>query len=179
MSIDQIINGILVREQGYVNNPNDAGGPTKWGITEKVARNNGYTGDMKDLPQEFAFRVLKLKYYITPGFAFVSDLSVRLGIAITDAGVLCGQETVIEWLQTILNALSLNSHAEVKIDGNLGEKSINALRLFLSQRGVHGEIVIMRAFNAFVGHHFVTISNSRLQNRTFTYGWLLNRIDVS
>ncbi|MBZ7417096.1 glycosyl hydrolase 108 family protein, partial [Klebsiella michiganensis] len=34
MTADQIIEGILGKEGGYVNNPNDKGGPTRWGITQ-------------------------------------------------------------------------------------------------------------------------------------------------
>lgn len=30
MTADQIIEGILGKEGGYVNNPNDKGGPTRW-----------------------------------------------------------------------------------------------------------------------------------------------------
>ncbi|MDM4484160.1 glycosyl hydrolase 108 family protein, partial [Klebsiella oxytoca] len=33
MTADQIIEGILGKEGGYVNKPNDKGGPTRWGIT--------------------------------------------------------------------------------------------------------------------------------------------------
>ncbi len=38
MTADQIIEGILGKEGGYVNNPNDKGGPTRWGITQTTAR---------------------------------------------------------------------------------------------------------------------------------------------
>ncbi|STE86759.1 Predicted lysozyme (DUF847) [Escherichia coli] len=36
-SKDEIFDEILGKEGGYVNHPDDKGGPTKWGITEKVA----------------------------------------------------------------------------------------------------------------------------------------------
>ncbi|CZY10659.1 glycosyl hydrolase 108 family protein [Enterobacter bugandensis] len=32
MTKDEIINGLLEREAGYVNHPSDKGGPTNWGI---------------------------------------------------------------------------------------------------------------------------------------------------
>jgi lysozyme family protein len=51
MTADQIIEGILGKEGGYVNNPNDKGGPTRWGITQTTARAYGYSGDMKALPR--------------------------------------------------------------------------------------------------------------------------------
>lgn len=48
-SKDEIFDAVLGKEGGYVNHPDDRGGPTKWGITEKVARAHGYRGDMRDL----------------------------------------------------------------------------------------------------------------------------------
>ena len=52
-TVESIIDGIIEREGNgaYTNDPGDSGGPTRWGITEKVAKANGYTGDMRDLPR--------------------------------------------------------------------------------------------------------------------------------
>ena len=43
-------------EGGYSNrNPeDDPGGETMWGVTARVAREDGYTGPMRDLPLERA-----------------------------------------------------------------------------------------------------------------------------
>ena len=46
MTIDTLIDGVIGREGGYSNHPADRGGPTRWGVTEAVARANGYRGDM-------------------------------------------------------------------------------------------------------------------------------------
>ena len=54
MNIEQFLNELIRREGGYVNNPADRGGATKYGITEAVARQNGYKGHMKDLPESLA-----------------------------------------------------------------------------------------------------------------------------
>ena len=51
------INEIIKVEGGVVNDPNDSGGATNFGITEQVAREYGYTNDMRDLPRVAAVRI--------------------------------------------------------------------------------------------------------------------------
>ena len=41
---DRIINAIIDREGGYVDEPDDSGGETNYGVTKAVARANGYRG---------------------------------------------------------------------------------------------------------------------------------------
>lgn len=50
MNIEKYLDELIKREGGYVNNPADRGGATKYGITQAVARENGWNGNMKDLP---------------------------------------------------------------------------------------------------------------------------------
>lgn len=66
MTKDDIFNGIVGREGGYVNNPDDTGGPTRWGITQAVARAHGYSGDMRDIPRETAIAILTADYWTGP-----------------------------------------------------------------------------------------------------------------
>jgi lysozyme family protein len=39
--VDELIDALIDREGGYVNQPADKGGPTRFGITEAVARAHG------------------------------------------------------------------------------------------------------------------------------------------
>ena len=50
---DALIDAVIDREGRYVNHPADRGGPTCWGITQAVARAEGYAGSMRDLPRAF------------------------------------------------------------------------------------------------------------------------------
>lgn len=62
MNIEQYLDELIKREGGYVNNPADRGGETKYGITEAVARTNGFKGNMKDLPLDVAKAIYKKQY---------------------------------------------------------------------------------------------------------------------
>ncbi|MGP6911645.1 glycosyl hydrolase 108 family protein, partial [Klebsiella pneumoniae] len=78
MTADQIIEGILGKEGGYVDHPSDKGGPTRWGITQTTARAHGYTGDMRNLPRETAKQILLSDYWTGPRFDQVAALSTLL-----------------------------------------------------------------------------------------------------
>ena len=62
MNIDELIEELIEREGGYINHPADKGGPTRFGITEAVARAHGYAGAMSDLPREEAAAIYRRLY---------------------------------------------------------------------------------------------------------------------
>jgi lysozyme family protein len=51
-----------------VNHPADRGGPTRFGITEAVARAHGYAGPMALLPREEAAAIYRRLYWLRPRF---------------------------------------------------------------------------------------------------------------
>lgn len=70
---------VLRHEGGYANHPNDPGGPTMYGITQAVARENGYFGDMRKMPLSVAEQIYRPKYWDKVGgdaLAFGVDLAV-------------------------------------------------------------------------------------------------------
>ena len=62
-NFDKIFNDIILIEGGYSNHPDDRGGKTMYGITEAVARDAGYDGDMRGLSLDFAKKVYKENYF--------------------------------------------------------------------------------------------------------------------
>lgn len=53
-----ILAATFANEGGYVNHPSDPGGATNHGITQAVAREKGYEGDMRDLKRECDFPIV-------------------------------------------------------------------------------------------------------------------------
>ncbi len=45
---------LLGHEGEFSDHPDDPGGKTRYGVTEAVARETGYKGDMRELPLELA-----------------------------------------------------------------------------------------------------------------------------
>jgi lysozyme family protein len=178
VSIQKIINDIIEREGDYSNHPADKGGPTRWGITEVVARASGYGGDMRALSRDFAVSVYTHEYINKPGFARVLGVSSAIGEEMVDTGVNMGVSLPGPWLQRILNALNQQARVfpDLVVDGELGPATISALRSVLDQRGHAGELAIVRALNCLQGARYLEITEKRPANEAFFYGWLLNRV---
>jgi lysozyme family protein len=63
MDFGAAFDALIGNEGGYSNDPADPGGETMWGVTARVARRNGYTGAMKDLPRDTAKQIAKTEYW--------------------------------------------------------------------------------------------------------------------
>lgn len=74
----------------------DNGGPTMWGISQAVARANGYDGDMHDLPLETAKAIAKAKYWDP---IRGDDLPAPLAFQVFDGSYNSGPVQAVKWLQ--------------------------------------------------------------------------------
>ncbi|MDO7509105.1 glycosyl hydrolase 108 family protein [Acinetobacter baumannii] len=179
MKIEQYLEELIKREGGYVNNPNDRGGATKYGITQAVARENGWNGNMKDLPLEFAKSIYKKQYWLEPRFDQVNALSPSVAEELLDTGVNCGPNFAKPLLQRALNLLNNQGKAgwpDLKVDGVYGSATLGALKTYLSKRGKDGEKVLVRVLNIMQGQRYIEICERNPKQEQFFYGWINNRI---
>jgi lysozyme family protein len=114
MNFDQAFDRLLGHEGGYSFSPSDPGGETMFGVTARVARANGYSGDMKDLPRDKAKEIYRAKYW-TPVRA--DELPEALRFDVFDAAVNSGVGQAVEWLQEAVGA---------NPDGAIGPKTLAA-----------------------------------------------------
>lgn len=63
MNFTEALQHVLKHEGGYVDHPSDPGGETNYGITVKVARENGYLGDMRSIPMNVVESIYKRQYW--------------------------------------------------------------------------------------------------------------------
>lgn len=178
MTIDDLIDAVIDREGGYVHHPADRGGPTRWGITEAVARQRGWTGDMRGFPREEAAAIYRRLYWVRPRFDRVADAAPLIAAELFDTGVNMGPRVAAGFLQRALNALNrgASDYPDVAPDGRIGPATLAALVGFLDRRGEAGEGVLLKAIEALQGERYVALAERRPANEAFLYGWLANRL---
>lgn len=178
MDIDSLIDEVIGREGGYSRHPADRGGATRWGVTERVARAEGYTGDMRALPRDEAVRIYRRLYWQRPRLDAVATRSATIAAELFDTGVNMGPAVAVGFLQRAQNALNrgASDYADIAPDGRIGPQTLAALDAFLALRGAHGEGVLMKAIEALQGARYLHLAERRPANEAFLYGWLANRI---
>jgi lysozyme family protein len=178
-NVDALIDGLIDREGGYVDNSADRGGPTCFGITEAVARAHGYAGPMRLLPREQAAAIYRRLYWQRPHLDEVAERSPRVAAELFDTGVNMGPAVAITFLQRALTALNRGGkdYPDLTPDGRLGPVTLAAFDSFLEIRGgASGETVLLRALEALQGERYLRLAERRPANEAFLYGWLANRI---
>jgi lysozyme family protein len=177
-SIDSLIDEVIDREGDYVNHPADRGGPTRWGITEGVARAQGYAGDMRKLSRERAADIYRRIYWQAPAFDQIARRAPKIAAELFDTGVNMGTGTAIGFLQRALNALnrSARDFPDIIVDRRIGPATLHALDGLLRARGPRGETVLLRAIEALQGERYIALAERRPAQEAFLYGWLANRI---
>lgn len=123
---EKAIEDLLGVEGGYVNHPNDRGGPTNWGITLGVLsewrRKKVTAEDVKNMKREEAIQIYKAKYWDSINLDSIkSSLIAEL---VFDQSVNRGPLTAAKNLQEAYNSIS---QIWLKVDGKIGPLSVSAI----------------------------------------------------
>ena len=121
MTVDDLIDELLGREGGYVNHPDDRGGPTKYGITQATLsawlRRDVTAADVRNMGEQTARDIYEQRYYLDPKINLLPEV---LRPVVFDWGVNSGPARAIEELQETLDALGYPCTA----DGVIGPETI-------------------------------------------------------
>lgn len=133
VSVQQMIEDILAREGGYVNDPADAGGATNFGVTiGTYSRYLGYKASIaqvKAMSQDVARDIYKRNYFEKPRLHMLHG---AIQAQMFDCAINHGAKNPIKWLQKITNqALD----ARLKMDGMIGTKTATAVNEFVELAG--------------------------------------------
>ena len=109
-----MFNFLIQVEGGYTNDPHDSGGKTNWGIIESEARRHGYTGDMRNLTQDFAKSIYWTDYYLANNLDKIKD--ERVALTILDVSVNSGVGTGIKLARRALKNMGVSIEENTKSD---------------------------------------------------------------
>ncbi|KMS57939.1 glycoside hydrolase family 108 protein [Sphingobium cupriresistens] len=180
MNIDKQIDEVIRREGGYVNHPNDRGGPTNWGITQQVARAYGYAGDMKALPRATAVAIYRERYWTAPKFDQLAAVFPEIGHEIFDTGINMGTAAAAKFVQRVLNVCNRGAadYPDITADGLVGKMTIAAANGLKAKRGTAAGEVLRKAIDGLQAARYVEIAEANPTQESFAFGWLANRVGV-
>lgn len=161
---DKVLNKTLNFEGGYVNHPNDRGGPTNMGVTLatlKLARPGSTVEDLKNITKQDVIDIYD-KLYWTGGK--VDDIPRPLQDLIFDGNINHGVQGMTKVVQRALQDLG----APVEVDGKMGNATINALHQMPAE-------IIRKAIVKRRGSLFEHIIKKDPSQKVFKDGWF-NRL---
>jgi len=146
---------VLKHEGGYVNDPRDPGGETKWGISRRSYPNL----DVANLTREDAIAIYYRDFYSKYGYGRLNDEAVATKVF--DMAVNMGPATAHRLLQEALVFLGY----PVDIDGIIGPQTIAAANKADPKR-------LLQVLRWRAAEHYYRIAVQRPQSRAFLIGWL-------
>ena len=155
-TFDEIIEIVLEHEGGYVNDPDDAGGETKYGIAKRWYPNV----DIKNLTIEQAKKIYHQDYWRP---AKCDEVPPHLRHIYFDMCVNQGKSRAVKILQRAANAKG----KDLKVDGGLGPKTIAAMD------GV--ELQRVRAYRI---KYYADLVTRKPNLEKFYYGWFRRGLEV-
>ena len=173
---NEIVGRVLQIEGGYVNDPKDSGGETNLGITVKVARKFGYTGEMKNLTIKDAKAIYKKGYWDTLKLDQVDNK--KLCFELFDSCVNVGNTRAGKWLQESLNIVLPSPSPEFKliVDGDIGNKTLECVNMVLFNPKLIKELI--DTLNILQGKFYMSLAQRREKDEKFIGGWIEHRVKI-
>ncbi len=176
-SVRDIAREIVAREGGFVNDPDDPGGPTNHGVTLDTLRRlglditgDGQTGidDVRALQAEQAVDILVEHYFESPRIVALPQV---IQASVFDMQVNAGSNAV-----RILQRLLRDMGHDIVIDGIIGPQSIRAARLAEEVAPDH----LADAYGIARRNYYYAVADGRPASRRFARrrdggkgGWIL------
>lgn len=176
-TIDEITMEIVRREGGYVNDPDDLGGATKFGVTIHTMRRLGLdlTGDgkvsaadVKALTINQAVDIFKKHYFFTPK---IDQLPKPLQASVFDMQVNAGGNAI-----KVLQRLLVSFGEDIIADGSLGPQTIRATHAVWAKARDH----LVDAYGIARRNYYYRLADKRPASRKYARrhdggkgGWII------
>lgn len=163
-TVEQIATEIIAREGGYVNDPDDPGGATNYGVTIGTMQRLGLdlnrdgrvdVNDVKALTREQARDVYVEHYFRKPGLA---ELPASLQSSVFDMYVNAGANAV-----KILQRLATRMGFAAKDDGIIGPKTLAAVNAAAAAAPDH----IADAYGIARRNYYYAVADGRPASRKY------------
>ena len=155
---DDIIDIVLKHEGGYVNDPNDLGGETKYGITKRFYPDV----DIKNLTEEEAKQIYYDDYWVANKVPSMPD---KLKHIYFDMCINQGRGTAVKVLQRAVNSKG----GDLDVDGGLGPMTIEAINKY---KPCDNRTRCYRL------KHYYDLVNKKPEQEKFLFGWFRRALEV-
>lgn len=176
-----IIMTTLIDEGGYVNNPNDSGGPTRYGVTSVIAKEHidlwskySFNGDMQYLPKELAYEIIEREFWNRLRLDDILEISGEIAALLFEWMVNSGAHEPGKAIQEHLNASNRGGvdYDDILADGIVGSTTIRTLKAYVAKRGHIGKATLLQYLNASQIVDFRELTVKREKDEAFYNGWL-------
>jgi lysozyme family protein len=173
VAIATILAAVVALEGGYVDHPNDPGGATNWGITERVARANGYTGDMRRLTQGQAKDIYERQYIVRPGFMPLVEIDPAVAEEVIDTGVNMGPPRPTRFFRRAVNEVCRTS---LPITGTMDPVAVKAWADCRANLGRRSCVAMLDSLDRQQRAEYDRLVGVNPRLRVFHRGWINHRI---
>lgn len=167
-SVIEMVNDILRREGGFIDHPDDRGGPTNFGITlrtladaRSLAPDQLNAEDVRNMSIDEARQIFFDRYFSKPK---IDQLPALIQPQVFDMSINHGPGAAIKMLQQVLS----DTGQECSVDGGIGDET---LRCAVRATGVLGEVLVNRLVDKRVSFYRAIVDRDASQG-VFLRGWL-------
>jgi lysozyme family protein len=168
-AVEQMIDDVIRREGGFVDHPQDRGGPTNFGITQAtLSRHLGRPAsvdEVRQLSRNLAREIYRRAYFEGPG---IGRLPGRVQPFVFDAAVNHGPGQAIRFVQRVCNAAGFGP---LTVDGACGPLTE---RVAAAADRVMGDWLLAALVEERRNFYLALVAR-RPEQRVFLNGWL-NRL---
>lgn len=151
---------IITIEGGYVNNPSDPGGETKYGICKRDAESYNYFGEIKDITIEEAKRIYKEFFWDRLYLDKIANIYPPLAEEIFESAINCGVLRVSDWFCNAVQSITYNF-------GSSYNESIAYVINYPQELPI-----LTKIMNIYQGNHYLTLVKKNDKYKKFIRGWL-------
>ena len=170
MIFDVAFNFIIAKEGGYVEDPYDKGGATKYGISSKfIQANDLKIKDVKELTLLQAKEIYYIFFWNPLKLDQFNDSTVQLFVF--DTSINCGKEKAATLLQT-----SINSISHIAVDGKIGNETIGTCNNIISNNK-NCKILKQLLLSSRIAYYMHIVNQDETQRR-FLKGWVNRTLEV-